>query len=250
LVLIAERNYSFRKMKTISILLVIASASVVLSKPKKPCDEKPIECHDTPVDLALVVDTSSSINGDCQCDAFSDGKAFLASLMDHIDIGQDKSRVAVVQYGNGVADDKAIAFDALADSGAAKEAIMGLEYNLGPTFGSQTFTGEGIKFMANELAKLRRDGIPMLAIVITDGVSNYADTRESSIEKTLREAVAAREKDIKLISIGVGNNPDDVELVGISGNADRTLRVDDYKALETIKSLLINRVCSAAKGEE
>ena len=30
---------------------------------------------------------SSSINGDCQCDAFSDGKAFLASLMDHIDIG-------------------------------------------------------------------------------------------------------------------------------------------------------------------
>merc|ERR1712200_342250 len=99
--------------------------------------------------------------------------------MDHIDIGQDKSRVAVVQYGN-------------------------------------------------ELAKLRRDGIPMLAIVITDGVSNYADTRESSIEKTLREAVAAREKDIKLISIGVGNNPDDVELVGIAGDKDQTLRVDDY----------------------
>jgi len=75
-----------------------------------------------------------------------------------------------------------------------------------------------------------------IAIVITDGESNYPD-------RTAREAALAHADKIEIIAIGVGVNINRNELRSIASDPSRVFLADSYAALDGLRELLAYTAC-------
>ena len=101
-------------------------------------------------------------------------------------------------------------------------------------------TADGIRTVRNELFSLAhgdRPGVPNIAFVITDGVSNV--NRLESIP----EAEMSRDVGIELFAIGIGVTVID-ELNGIGGSKNNRFLVKGFEDLEGALTSIQDYICS------
>ncbi|XP_041347927.1 cartilage matrix protein-like [Gigantopelta aegis] len=185
-------------------------------------------CKQNPVDLAFVIDASSSI----WRRNFTIGLKFVQSMVRMYDISPDMVRIAVTTFGAGVYQRASFSFSRFDTQEDVSDFIGSIYYYAG----SRTDTGDAIEHMRKKQMVEARKKVPHIAIVLTDGNSQRKyHTRDM--------AKRARESNITMIAIGVGYYVKDEELMNIAGNKTRVFRVDNYEQLETIKEGLTYQTC-------
>ncbi|KAK6191983.1 hypothetical protein SNE40_003541 [Patella caerulea] len=185
-------------------------------------------CYQHPLDIAFVLDASSSI----WAQNFTKAIAFVNSFISPYEIGPNKVRVAVETYADRVYKEDVIQFNDFLTSETLQEEISGLKWH----HGSRTETGLGIAFMRDNIMPKARSGLPKICIVITDGKSQDS-------AKTSAEAKTARDNGIEMFAIGVSESVNKTELQSIAGDPDRVIIVNTYSELEAIKDKLSGKTC-------
>ncbi|KAH9524238.1 hypothetical protein Btru_053877 [Bulinus truncatus] len=228
-----------------NLAMVTACEETTTCPNARPTPEN-TDCHESPADIALVIDSTSSIGSE---DNFNLGLAFIRDFLDRFEISKDKTRVAAVMFGQGVYTESAIPFDKYENKQDTLNAISSLKW----AGGQETRTADGIDYMVqNFLPKMRLDkDVAHVGIVLTDGQSQESN-------KTLEAAKNAREKGITMIAVGVGrpqnytnergNGIFDIgELRGIAGKSGFVLEAGNYSKLKSITDLLTSKMCIIAQ---
>ena len=178
------------------------------------------------------MDSSGSIgSGD-----FEQQKSFIKGMVDLFETDTGKIRVGVVSYSNWAF----LEFhlnqykDKVHINGHIDEVLH---------YKGDTNTGSAISYMREVMFSEHngaRDGVPHIAIVLTDGRSNDPMF-------TQQEAAKAHADNIAIFAIGVGHDISRYELEGIAtegdGEEQYIFQVSDYNALNYIKELLAIRAC-------
>ncbi|KAK7494017.1 hypothetical protein BaRGS_00014675 [Batillaria attramentaria] len=187
-------------------------------------------CYQEPIELALVIDSSRSID----YRDFNKGQKFLVDFVGGYDVGPGKSqvRVSAVTFGYGVYTDDAFNLNTYKTKDQVLEALDNMAFRSG----GRTDTGDAIKFMREKQMVRTREGVPKIAIVLTDGNSQ----RRSY---TKQQAELARAENITIFAIGVGRYVSDVELLNIAGDEEHVIRSSNYESLPQFKEQLAYKTC-------
>ncbi|ESO97635.1 hypothetical protein LOTGIDRAFT_228264 [Lottia gigantea] len=175
------------------------------------------------LDVVVVVDGSDSI----AADDFVTLKLALESLVLDLNVRPDNTRFGVVLYSSTIAGKIDI-------SGNAGHIIPGIRALPHPRDG--TNTALAIAEMNDMVAAQRRPGVPVVGVVITDGISKDQAA-------TAQQAAIARNQGINMFAIGVGINVDTTELKSIASNDQQVLTTVNFNQLGSLLSNFIQVVC-------
>ncbi|KAL3877483.1 hypothetical protein ACJMK2_035184 [Sinanodonta woodiana] len=186
---------------------------------------------DINMDIGVIVDTSDSITEN----DFKRMKQFVQDLIHSFDIGQSKTRVAVVPYGSYVDDAVVTTFQSSLFV-EYLDSVVAIRLQQNPlNFGTNT---------AAAIAKTReifqvegRQNVPKVGILLTDGVSDDP-------QQTKEESSIARTEGIRMIVIGVGNRVQKNELDTIAFTPEYSIGLMDFEKLKET-SIFKDRICSA-----
>lgn len=187
-------------------------------------------CGGKPADLVFVMDSSGSISSS----DFIKQKEFITGMVDLFETDTGKIRVGVVTYSNwAFLEFNLNTYTNKSDIKASIEAVR--------HYKGDTNTGSAIAYMRDVMFQEHngaRDGVPRIAIVLTDGRSNDPVF-------TVEEATKAKQEDIVMFAIGVGSDKSMYELTGIASDPDDqyVFQVADYTALQYIKTMLAIETC-------
>ncbi|XP_077159547.1 collagen alpha-4(VI) chain-like isoform X2 [Paroedura picta] len=182
-------------------------------------------CENTDeADIYFLIDGSGSI----QTESFRDMIMFMNDMVDNFQVGADRVRFGVVQYGD--APQKEFAIGQYETKATLKKAIDALWQ-----LGGGTNTGDALKFMKDLFRKAARDNIPKYLILITDGESDDSVTEP---------AEELRSEGIKIFAIGVGNASQE-QLVQITGMENQTHLVNAYDALNNFGLTVARDICTS-----
>lgn len=181
-------------------------------------------------DLVVLMDSSGSIGAV----DFKKEKEFVLALLDKLKIGENDTRVSIIDYDSNV---KIIAnFNTTQNKETISDLVNKIQF-----FGGGTNTFDALK-QTNDIILQEKNGmrpinsgIPKVVIVITDGAS-------ASLNKTLTEAQRIKDRGFNLISVGVGNI-NWVELIGIASTPADQYFVDDFDKINLILSGLSRTTC-------
>jgi len=191
-------------------------------------------CKDSPIELGIVLDSTSSIGSR---EIYQKGLEFLQHFLSKFDIGREENqvRVSLIPFGDGIY--KEGSFN-LTTYQTKQEVIDAVRDQFWFT-GLWTKTGEGIKYMAtHQLDKAHtRENVARVGVVLTDG-----DSHDKNLTKV--NSAAARKDGIIMIAIGVGRLIKEEELINIAGDPELVFRVNNYDELDNIKAQLINTTCT------
>ncbi|KAK6191975.1 hypothetical protein SNE40_003535 [Patella caerulea] len=185
-------------------------------------------CSQRPLELAFILDASSSI----WYQNFTKARNFVADFVDQYEIGPEKVRIGVVTYGLGVYTQDVIRLSQYNDLTSLQTAISRLPWRAG----SQTDTGLAISYMRTSIMSEARPDVRRVTVVITDGNSQEPET-------TAEEAARARQE-MEVFSVGVSDQVSHDELVRIAGNEEGVFYVNRYSELENIKGRLAMKTCT------
>uniref|UniRef100_A0A672NVD5 Collagen alpha-1(XII) chain n=1 Tax=Sinocyclocheilus grahami TaxID=75366 RepID=A0A672NVD5_SINGR len=193
-------------------------------------------------DLVFLVDGSWSVGRE----NFKFIRSFIAAMASAFDLGEDKTRVGVVQYST----DTRTEFNL---NQYFKKAELLKAINSLPYKGGNTMTGEALDYLLKNMfteTTGARKGFPRVAVVITDGKSQ--DPVEG-YAKRLKNA------GVEIFTLGI-KEADEEELKQMSSTPYRThvYTVPNFDMIKAVEKSLITQVCtsvddqlnSLASGEE
>ena len=165
-----------------------------------------IECR-TGLDLIFVLDSSGSV-GPAN---FQIMLTFVTNVVSNLNIGSDQVRVGVIQYSTKAS--VRFSLNSYMTNASLLEAIANIKYA-----GSGTYTNAAIltcieQFNTSYGARPKSNGIPRIAIVITDGYSTNSAA-------TVAAAEIAHSEGIISYAVGVGDNVNMEELAIIATDPD------------------------------
>ncbi|KAH9524230.1 hypothetical protein Btru_053854 [Bulinus truncatus] len=214
------------------------------TKPPRPPNQPDVPvCFQKPADIALVIDSTASME---YADNFTLGIDFIKEFLNNFDISPKKTRVAAVMFGQEVYTDSAIPFDKYTNKKDTLDALSRLKW----MHAQGTATNKGIDYMVdNFLPHMRPDkNVAHLGIVLTDGQSDSRDLTKEAAERAAKAGIT-------MIAIGIGKpvrnqvkydngelNMDQLE--EIPRNKDFVLTVGDFSKLRSITSNLIAKYCT------
>lgn len=157
-----------------------------------------VECQATVADIVFVVDSSGSIG----IENFQRVKVFLQNLVNMLDIDYDLARVGMLVFNDqsrwefklGEINNK---FDIF-------KAIQRIQYIVGGTM-----TADALAKVRTEGFLSNRTGVPMIAIVVTDGLSRYPPL-------TRYQASLLRKEGVQVYAVGVGNQTNEGEIFNMA----------------------------------
>ena len=199
-----------------------------------PCGPVVDSCSEE-FDIIVLLDCSGSIGQE----DFTDALAAVANLSSRYIIGSDHTQFGVILYSHVIhnsCDEDVIALDEYSDSANLTRAILSLPYP-----GGGTLTGSAITYATengfNAAFGARESGtVPRVLIVATDGRS-CDDVHDPS---------QAAADGIILFSIGIGNGPDQQQLLDIAGGVrSRVFNTADCHHLIGLSPLLAAESCKA-----
>ncbi|XP_005107449.1 collagen alpha-5(VI) chain [Aplysia californica] len=193
--------------------------------------EQVIECQQEPMELGIVLDSSSSIS---YAD-FQKSITFLQNFVSQYEIGDGPNdvRVSIITFGKGIYPRDSFDLTTYKNKEEVIKALGKVPHRVG----LYTSTGEAIEYMSEtQLSKaVSRPHADRVSIVLTDGNSQVW-------RKTRDAAQAARDSGIIMFAVGVGAVRRE-ELLRIAGNESRVVKVDSYDQLEEIKTDLAQQTC-------
>ena len=83
----------------------------------------------------------------------------------------------------------------------------------------------------------RGAGVPQIAIVITDGKSDYT-------EETVAQARAAKDEGVIMIAVGISSQAMTDELVNIASSRRKVFPVADFNALFGLVNVMKDLICT------
>ena len=183
------------------------------------------------MDIAFALDSSGSIGKD----GWRKMRDFVKDFIGKLTVDSDHVRVSVVSFGN-----EATLHFGLADHATLEETQAAVEAV--PWKDQWTNTAEALRVMTNEVFQPDngdRSDAPNVCIVITDGPSN------KDRERTVTDAVAARDAGIAIFAVGVGAEVDQEELVAITGSSDRVTYLWDFQELSSESTIdaMVKKTC-------
>uniref|UniRef100_M3ZDJ3 Collagen alpha-1(XII) chain n=1 Tax=Xiphophorus maculatus TaxID=8083 RepID=M3ZDJ3_XIPMA len=193
-------------------------------------------------DLVFLVDGSWSVGRE----NFRHIRSFIGALAGAFDIGEDKTRVAVVQYSTDTRTE--FPLTRYSRRGDLLQAISSLPYK-----GGNTMTGDAIDYLMKNIfteAAGSRKGFPKVAMIITDGKSQ--DPVEEHAEKL-------RNIGVEIFVLGIkGADEDELREIASPPHGKHVYNVPNFDLIQDVQKKIITEVCSGvdeqlsilASGEE
>uniref|UniRef100_A0A8C1WHY9 Collagen alpha-1(XII) chain n=1 Tax=Cyprinus carpio TaxID=7962 RepID=A0A8C1WHY9_CYPCA len=201
---------------------------------RKPHVSDAVKCLPSAIaDLVFLVDGSWSVGRE----NFKFIRSFIAAMANAFDLGEDKTRVGVVQYST----DTRTEFNL---NQYFKKAELLRAINSLPYKGGNTMTGEALdhllKNMFTEAAGARKV-FPRVAVVITDGKSQ--DPVEGHAKKLKNAGV-------EIFTLGI-KEADEEELKQMSSTPYRThvYTVPNFDMIKAVEKSLITQVCTSVDDQ-
>lgn len=174
------------------------------------------------VDLMLVLDGSGSIQpGD-----FETMKDFVYELANSFTVGPSDANIGIIQFSNTAE----LYLPLSSDGDRVNASIENMTQ-----FGDRTNIAAAID-LAQEQFVTRRENIPRVIIVLTDGLHNMDGNPIASAD-------IARAQGTSILGIAVGS-VDITELIDISGGAGNVITVGSFDGLDVILDILLNNTCA------
>ena len=189
-------------------------------------------CDEAEIDLVFVLDASTSVTAP----NFELMKDFVKDFLFIADIDNGNVRVGIIIYSTE--DYLQFHLNEYQDKLALFTAIDDIPYRYG-----STNTADALNTMRTQMyteANGDRPGVPNVAIVITDGVSNINSRR------TIPEAEQARAEGIHIYAIGIGLT-DTTELEGIASKPidENLFSVKEFSELRNLRSKVFSALCGS-----
>ena len=189
-----------------------------------------------------MLDSSTSICGSNSAGGFCKNWALLLSFMNDIidafSIGDRKTRIGLVTFSSDAT--LTIALDQYQESSELKEAVQLVKY-----IGGETNTGKALHVTRTQcFARSRgeREGVPNIAVIITDGLPTRADF-DMDTEATLLRRISA------VLAVGVTENVEKQLLRDISSlpqtENENYFSSPDFSSLGDILKTLVVETCQA-----
>uniref|UniRef100_A0A8C5F4L1 Matrilin-3 n=1 Tax=Gadus morhua TaxID=8049 RepID=A0A8C5F4L1_GADMO len=192
-------------------------------------------CRNRPIDLVFIIDSSRSVRPV----EFEKAKDFLQDMVDNLEIGQDSTRVGVVNYASTVQLD--FMLKTYFDKTSVKQALARIE-----PLSSGTMTGLAIKtameraFTAESGARPASMNIAKVAIIVTDGRPQ---------DKVQDVAAAARASGIEIYAVGVDRaDMESLRLMASPPLDDHVFYVETYGVIEKLASKFRETLCGKDDG--
>ncbi|NXM30920.1 CO6A3 protein, partial [Oxyruncus cristatus] len=165
-------------------------------------------------------------------------KTFVQRVVESLDIGRDKVRVAVVQYSN------IIQPEFLLDTHEDKADLVSAIQELKIMGGSPLNTGAALDYLIKNVFTVSSgsriaEGVPQFLILLT------ADRSQDDVR---RPSVVLKTSGTVPFGIGIGN-ADLTELQTISFLPDFAISVPDFSQLDSVQQVVSNRVIRLTKKE-
>ncbi|XP_051872915.1 collagen alpha-6(VI) chain-like [Pristis pectinata] len=191
-------------------------------------DQLQQSCIDTDeADIYFLIDGS----GNLSFEDLKDIKDFVIDVIHVFNIGTDKVRVGVVQYGYTAQTEFDIA------QYVTKNEVMEAMNNIRLIGGEYSMAGRALTYMKNlfnEADKSRKNRVRRFLITITDGKSQ---------DDVSRAAAELRQRGVDVYAIGVGK-AERSELLQIGGEIEKVFYTENYDALTEIKHTVLRDMCS------
>ena len=198
-------------------------------------------CKSYKADIVFVIDSSGSIRdqnpGDKSYDNWDLLLKFMNQMVDVLNIGANQVRVGAVKFSTNA--ESVFHLNQYSDKNSLKAAISRTKY-----LGGNTNTAGGIRIM-NDVEFTPRNGdrsdAQNIAIVITDGKS----TRDT--DQTIPQAIRARNRRIKIYSVGITQGINEEELKKMSSlpqEMDQNyFKAKDFQSLERVAHAILTEAC-------
>ncbi|NXU55244.1 CO6A3 protein, partial [Turnix velox] len=184
-------------------------------------------------DVVFLIDGSDGVRS-----GFPLLKTFVQRVVESLDIGRDKVRVAVAQYSN------VIQPEFLLDTHEDKADLIRSIQELKMMGGSPLNTGAALDYLIRNVFTVSSgsriaEGVPQFLILLT------ADRSQDDVR---RPSVVLKTSGTVPFGIGIGN-ADLTELQTISFLPDFAISVPDFSQLDTVQQVVSNRVIRLTKKE-
>uniref|UniRef100_A0AAX7V8U8 Collagen, type XII, alpha 1a n=1 Tax=Astatotilapia calliptera TaxID=8154 RepID=A0AAX7V8U8_ASTCA len=179
-------------------------------------------------DLVFLVDGSWSVGRE----NFKHIRSFIGSLAGAFDIGEDKTRVAVVQYSSDTRTE--FPLTRYTRRGDLLQAINSLPYK-----GGNTMTGDAIEYLVRNIfteAAGSRKAFPKVAMIITDGKS------QDPVEAHARRL---RNIGVEIFVLGIkGADEDELREIASTPHSKHVYNVPNFDMIQEVQKEIITQVCS------
>ncbi|KAM9447677.1 collagen alpha-3(VI) chain-like isoform 2-T2 [Salvelinus alpinus] len=174
-------------------------------------------------DIVFLVDGSDGVGRE-----FPIIQEFIRRIVEKLNVGKNKIRIGVVQYGDSPNADINL------NSHTTKEGVMNAVKGLRQRGGRDRNLGQALEFVSNEVLNAqnggrKEEGVPQFLIVVSGG---------KSTDEISRPATSLKQSGIFPFSIGTRDvNPQELQVVSYVPNFAYT--VDDFPGLYTVQDTLI-----------
>ncbi|XP_059208525.1 collagen alpha-1(XII) chain [Centropristis striata] len=197
-------------------------------RPRKPQPDA-IKCSVSAIaDLVFLVDGSWSVGRE----NFKHIRSFIGAMAGAFDIGEDKTRVAVVQYSTDTRTE--FPLTRYNRRGDLLQAINSLPYK-----GGNTMTGDAIDYLLQNIfteAAGSRKAFPKVAMIITDGKS------QDPVEEYARRL---RNIGVEIFVLGIkGADEDELREMASTPHNKHVYNVPNFDMIQEVQKKIINEVCS------
>ncbi|NXG46081.1 CO6A3 protein, partial [Psilopogon haemacephalus] len=199
----------------------------------KTIQHQPTDERGEKKDVVFLIDGSDGVRR-----GFPLLKTFVQRVVESLDIGRDKVRVAVAQYSN------VIQPEFLLDTHEDKADLINAIQELKVMGGSPLNTGAALDYLIKNVFTVSSgsriaEGVPQFLILLT------ADRSQDDVR---RPSVVLKTSGTVPFGIGIGN-ADLTELQTISFLPDFAISVPDFSQLDTVQKVVSNRVIRLTKKE-
>ncbi|XP_024233551.1 collagen alpha-1(XII) chain isoform X8 [Oncorhynchus tshawytscha] len=217
----------------ISGQLTIQSSGTAQGGPRKPQVTDSVKCSFSAVtDLVFLVDGSWSAGRD-----FKYIRNFISAMAGAFEIGEDKTRVGVVQYSTDTKTE--FNLNQHVKWGELLRAINTLPYK-----GGNTMTGEAMDYLLKNAfteANGARKGLPKVAMIITDGKSQ--DPVENIAKKL-------KNMGVEIFTLGIkGADEDELKQMASTPYRTHVYNILNFDLIKNVQKELITHVCSGVDDQ-
>ncbi|CAB1328338.1 unnamed protein product, partial [Coregonus sp. 'balchen'] len=183
-----------------------------------------VESQGPKKDIVFLVDGSDGVGRE-----FPIIQEFIRRIVENLNVGKNKIRIGVVQYGGSPN------ADIYLNSHTTKEGIMNAVKGLRQRGGRDRNLGQALEFVSNEVLNAqhggrKEEGVPQFLIVVSGG---------KSTDDISRPATSLKQSGVFPFSIGTRDvNPQELQVVSYVPNFAYT--VDDFPGLYTVQETLIS----------
>ena len=187
------------------------------------------ECKIKGSDVIFVLDASGSIKSY----NFQKMRDFAVNVVNQFTIGPQNTRVGMIVFST-----VAMVIFSLDTLDTASEVIWEIQQI--PYYGGGTNTSGALDLLVKEFS-IGRQGLPKIAMVITDGISNNPN-------ETILSAQKVHKSNIITYAVGAGDNIHPEELEEIAGDTGEVISISGFDVTE-LNSLQTDLNLAACQGK-